>query len=192
MPWYRLLVPEPRAPNSITITSKPDITRSRATRTVVLATARRLGQRDRIAALPAAGFTVRLFVMFAAPPEQSLEWSDSGIEGAHRFLKRLWKFARGNYRNSPPADTKTYTREQRAARRKIHQTIIKVNDDIGRRYTFNTAIAAVMELLNVLNRMSEQSDNARGNPASDFRAQVSRCTELQESPAFHLTRHSSQ
>ena len=105
--------------------------------------------------------TVRLFVMFAAPPEQSLEWSDSGIEGAHRFLKRLWKFARGNYRSRPPADAETYTREQRAARRKVHQTIVKVNDDIGRRYTFNTAIAAVMELLNVLSRMSEQSDNAR-------------------------------
>ena len=105
--------------------------------------------------------TVRLFVMFAAPPEQSLEWSDSGIEGAHRFLKRLWKFARANYRNSPSADAQSYTREQRAARRKIHQTVVKVNDDIGRRYTFNTAIAAVMELLNVLNRLGEQSDTAR-------------------------------
>ena len=103
--------------------------------------------------------TVRLFVMFAAPPEQSLEWSDTGIEGAHRFLKRLWKFARDNYRNSPAPGADTYTREQRAARRKIHQTIVKVNDDIGRRYTFNTAIAAVMELLNVLNRMGGQTDN---------------------------------
>lgn len=104
--------------------------------------------------------TVRLFVMFAAPPEQSLEWSDTGIEGAHRFLKRLWKFARGNYRNKPLGEATAYTREQRAARRKIHQTIVKVNDDIGRRYTFNTAIAAVMELLNLLTRLSEQSDNA--------------------------------
>lgn len=105
--------------------------------------------------------TVRLFVMFAAPPEQSLEWSDTGIEGAHRFLKRLWKFARGNYGNTPPADAGTFTPEQRAARRKIHQTIVKVNDDIGRRYTFNTAIAAVMELLNMLNRLNGQSDNDR-------------------------------
>ena len=104
--------------------------------------------------------TVRLFVMFAAPPEQSLEWSDAGIEGAHRFLKRLWKFARANYRNNAPADAAAYTREQRAARRKIHQTIVKVNDDIGRRYTFNTAIAAVMELLNALNRLDDQSGNA--------------------------------
>ncbi len=105
--------------------------------------------------------TVRLFVMFTAPPEQSLEWSDSGIEGAHRFLKRLWKFARNNYRNNPRAEVTAYTREQRDVRRKIHRTIVKVNDDIGRRYTFNTAIAAVMELLNALNRMNEQSDNAR-------------------------------
>ena len=103
--------------------------------------------------------TVRLFIMFAAPPEQSLEWSDSGIEGAYRFLKRLWKYARNNYR-AAPAGPAAYTREQRDVRRKIHQTIVKVNDDIGRRYTFNTAIAAVMELLNVLSRMNEQSANA--------------------------------
>ena len=103
--------------------------------------------------------TVRLFIMFAAPPEQSLEWSDSGIEGAFRFLKRLWKYARNNCR-AAPAGPAPYTREQRDVRRKIHQTIVKVNDDIGRRYTFNTAIAAVMELLNVLSRMNEQSANA--------------------------------
>ena len=103
--------------------------------------------------------TVRLFIMFAAPPDQSLEWSDSGIEGAYRFLKRLWKYARNNCR-AAPADAAAYTREQRDARRKIHQTIVKVNDDIGRRYTFNTAIAAVMELLNVLSRMNGQSANA--------------------------------
>ena len=103
--------------------------------------------------------TVRLFVMFAAPPEQSLEWSDSGIEGAYRFLKRLWKYARNNYREAP-AGADAYTREQRDARRKVHQTIVKVNDDIGRRYTFNTAIAAVMELLNALSRLDEQSANA--------------------------------
>ena len=103
--------------------------------------------------------TVRLFIMFAAPPEQSLEWSDSGIEGAYRFLKRLWKYARNNCR-AAPAGPAAYTREQRDVRRKIHQTIVKVNDDIGRRYTFNTAIAAVMELLNVLSRMNKQSANA--------------------------------
>ena len=105
--------------------------------------------------------TVRLFVMFTAPPDQSLEWSDSGVEGAHRFLKRLWKFALNNYQNSPRAETDSYTGEQRDVRRKIHRSIVKVNDDIGRRYTFNTAIAAVMELLNVLTRLRDQSGNAR-------------------------------
>ena len=105
--------------------------------------------------------TVRLFVMFTAPPDQSLEWSDSGVEGAHRFLKRLWKFALNNYQNRPRAETDPYTGEQRDVRRKIHRSIVKVNDDIGRRYTFNTAIAAVMELLNVLTRLSDQSGNAR-------------------------------
>ena len=104
--------------------------------------------------------TVRLFIMFAAPPEQSLEWSDAGIEGAFRFLKRLWKFASENYQAGAEAGTHEYTRVQRDARRKIHRTIIKVNDDIGRRYTFNTAIAAVMELMNVLSRLDDQSDNA--------------------------------
>ena len=103
--------------------------------------------------------TVRLFIMFAAPPEQSLEWSDSGIEGAHRFLKRLWKFAGDNYRDAP-AVTSAVTGQPREVRRKIHQTIVKVNDDIGRRYTFNTAIAAVMELLNALTRMDDESANA--------------------------------
>ncbi len=111
--------------------------------------------------------TVRLFIMFAAPPEQSLEWSDAGIEGAFRFLKRLWKFACDNYRNAP-AGAHAYTRKQREVRRKIHQTIVKVNDDIGRRYTFNTAIAAVMELLNALTRLGEQPDNSQsGNAHSD-------------------------
>ena len=105
--------------------------------------------------------TVRLFIMFAAPPEQSLEWSEAGIEGAYRFLKRLWKFACANHGNTEPAGSVACTTEQRALRRKIHQTIVKVNDDIGRRYTFNTAIAAVMELLNALTRMDDESAGAR-------------------------------
>ena len=106
--------------------------------------------------------TARLFIMFASPPEQSLEWSDAGVEGAHRFLKRYWKFARGNCAAAAPTDPASFTEEQRAARRKIHQTIVKVNDDIGRRYTFNTAIAAVMELINTLTRLDDQSENSRG------------------------------
>ena len=107
--------------------------------------------------------TVRLFMMFTSPPEQTLEWSDSGIEGAFRFLKKLWKFISDNTssENLPDCDSKNFTNEQRVVRRKIHETIVKVDDDIGRRYTFNTAIAAVMELINVLSRMQDNSDNGQ-------------------------------
>ena len=98
--------------------------------------------------------TVRLFTMFAAPPEQSLEWSDSGVEGAHRFLRRLWKLAHRLLQleaaggAAPPADSSL----PGDLRRKIHETIAKVSDDYARRQTFNTAIAAVMELCNELAR----------------------------------------
>ena len=105
--------------------------------------------------------TVRLFVMFASPPEQSLEWSDAGVEGAYRFLKRYWKFALDNCLAEARAEAAAFTEEQRHVRRKIHRTIIKVNDDIGRRYTFNTAIAAAMELMNALTRMDDQSENSK-------------------------------
>jgi len=100
--------------------------------------------------------TVRLFVMFAAPPEQSLEWSDSGVEGAFRFLKRLWKQVLIHIK--PPAPTLTANKlnnAERALRRQVHETIKKVSNDIGRRYTFNTAIAGMMELLNALSRAED-------------------------------------
>lgn len=105
--------------------------------------------------------TVRLFMMFASPPEQSLEWSDAGVEGAYRFLKRLWKLASGhiNEGRQTVLDKATMTTAQKDVRRKIHLTIDKVNDDIGRRYTFNTAIAAVMEMLNALSRSELKDDN---------------------------------
>ncbi|TAJ91512.1 MAG: leucine--tRNA ligase [Gammaproteobacteria bacterium] len=98
--------------------------------------------------------TVRLFIMFAAPPDQSLEWSDSAVEGAFRFLKRLWKFA-DQVVALPRIDLAAcqLDAEQRQVLCRIHETIVKVNDDIGRRYTFNTAIAAVMELMNTLQRL---------------------------------------
>ena len=101
--------------------------------------------------------TVRLFSMFAAPPEQSLEWSDSGVEGANRFLKRLWKLIAGHVAAGPaPAlDVAALDDSQRGARRKTHETIAKVGDDYGRRQTFNTAIAAVMELCNELGRLDD-------------------------------------
>jgi leucyl-tRNA synthetase len=104
--------------------------------------------------------TVRLFSMFAAPPEQSLEWSDSGVEGANRFLKRLWKLATRQLQAGPATlDTAALDDRQKALRRKTHETIAKVSDDFGRRQTFNTAIAAVMELCNELAKLDP--DNAQ-------------------------------
>ena len=107
--------------------------------------------------------TVRLFMMFAAPPEQALEWSDEGVEGAHRFLKRLWRLVYEHIQNGKVTslDTGTLNEQQKNTRRKIHQTIEKAADDIGRRYTFNTAIAANMELVNELYKLQDQSEQSR-------------------------------
>lgn len=103
--------------------------------------------------------TVRLFTMFAAPPEQSLEWSDSGVEGGNRFLKRLWKAVNAHLEAGTPGELKVsdLVDKQQDLRRKTHATIAKVTDDYGRRQTFNTAIAAVMELLNEINKLADRS-----------------------------------
>jgi len=94
--------------------------------------------------------TVRLFTMFAAPPEQTLEWSDEGVSGAHRFLRKLWKMVHDHVKIGSIDDLNVdkLSDAQKDLRRKTHETIRKVSDDYGRRNTFNTAIAAVMELLN--------------------------------------------
>jgi len=107
--------------------------------------------------------TVRLFTMFAAPPEQSLEWSDSGVEGAYRFLKRLWKQVQDHIAagEAPAMDTAALSDAQKAIRCAVHTTLAKVSDDVGRRFTFNTAIAANMELLNELNRFADDSAQGR-------------------------------
>ncbi|MEX1198094.1 MAG: leucine--tRNA ligase [Pseudohongiellaceae bacterium] len=101
--------------------------------------------------------TVRLFTMFAAPPEQSLEWSDSGVEGSFRFLKKLWRMiASDDYRpDGSPGDI-DLNDEQKSLRLKTHSTLEKISDDFGRRQTFNTAIAAVMELVNTIGRFIDQ------------------------------------
>jgi leucyl-tRNA synthetase len=103
--------------------------------------------------------TVRLFMMFAAPPDQMLEWSDSGVEGAHRFLKRVWRavFEHLSAGEVIALDVAALNDAQKSARRKLHETIQKVTDDLGRRQTFNTAIAAVMELLNELGRLDDSA-----------------------------------
>ena len=107
--------------------------------------------------------TVRLFSMFAAPPEQSLEWADSGVEGANRFLKRLWKLASTHVELGPVVDLQTADIDdrQKAVRRKTHETIAKVSDDFGRRQTFNTAIAAIMELCNELAKLDSSNPQSR-------------------------------
>ena len=106
--------------------------------------------------------TVRLFSMFAAPPEQSLEWSDEGVEGAARYLNRLWHQVT-TFVQSQPGTTPTLTgdldKAQKDMRLKIHQTIEKVTTDIGERQTFNTAIAAMMELTNALSKFDDDSTN---------------------------------
>ncbi len=96
--------------------------------------------------------TVRLFMMFASPPDQSLEWSDSGVEGAYRFLKRLWKLAASHKATTLKPEQKRLSEQQKALRLKTHSTIKKVSDDFDRRQIFNTAIAAVMELFNTLGK----------------------------------------
>ena len=106
--------------------------------------------------------TVRLFMMFAAPPEQSLEWNDSGVEGAFRFLKRLWRLVAEHVEavKAGTLDPASLDDAGKALRRKTHETIQKVSDDFGRRHTFNTAIAAVMELINEVSRFDSQGDQA--------------------------------
>ena len=102
--------------------------------------------------------TVRLFSMFAAPPEQSLEWSDAGVDGSHRFLKRLWRLVQeAESGPTQSLEVATLDKAQKALRRKTHETIAKVSDDYGRRQTFNTAVAAVMELCNEVSRHDRQS-----------------------------------
>ncbi|MEW5770932.1 MAG: leucine--tRNA ligase [Pseudomonadota bacterium] len=107
--------------------------------------------------------TARLFMMFAAPPEQSLEWSDAGVEGAHRFLKRLWKTV---YEHVQGGEASAYAGGElpdglKDFRRQLHQTIAKVTDDIERRKQFNTAIAAIMELMNAMAKLEGEDSLTR-------------------------------
>ncbi|MCO8089450.1 leucine--tRNA ligase [Acinetobacter indicus] len=106
--------------------------------------------------------TARVFMMFAAPPDQSLEWSDAGVEGANRFLKRVWRLATGfleQGNNASNIDKAALSTAAQDLRRKTHETIQKVGDDIERRHAFNTAIAAMMELLNANNKFEAKDDN---------------------------------
>jgi leucyl-tRNA synthetase len=107
--------------------------------------------------------TVRLFVMFAAPPEQTLEWSDEAVQGCYRFIRRLWTAVHEHVQAGPAPALAVAALDagQKTLRRTAHQTLAKVTDDIGRRRTFNTAIAAVMELLNALGRFDDAAPQGR-------------------------------
>ena len=106
---------------------------------------------------------VRLFTLFAAPPDQSLEWSDAGLEGANRFLKRLWRVVHEHAAGGPaPAlDKAALNDAQRALRAKVHATLRKVGDDMARRMTYNTAIAAVMEMMNAVGRFEDAAGQSQ-------------------------------
>ena len=107
--------------------------------------------------------TVRLFSMFAAPPEQSLEWSEAGVEGMARFLRRFWREVTQHAAqpDHPQVEPAVLTPPQRVMRRAVHEAIAKVRDDYERRLSFNTAIAALMELLNTLQKFDDTSDQGR-------------------------------
>ena len=107
--------------------------------------------------------TVRLFMMSDSPPEQSLEWSDAGVEGAYHFLKRFWKLVHEHLAQgkAPTLEIDQLTTEQRDLYRLIHETIAKVNDDVGQRYKFNTAIAKVREFLNAFSALKLASAQDR-------------------------------
>mgnify|MGYP000229949259 CR=1 FL=1 len=106
--------------------------------------------------------TIRLFTMFAAPPEQTLEWIESGVEGSHRFLKRVWRLTQEHIvacgDKQLPTEYQALSKTQKDLRREIHAAIEKVTDDYGRRQTFNTAVAKLMELLNALQKAETASN----------------------------------
>ncbi len=126
--------------------------------------------------------TVRLFIMFTSPPEQTLEWSDAGVEGAHRFVKRVYKLVHDTVETCQgkhyDIDGLTLNADQKKLRRELHKTIAKVTDDIGRRNTFNTAIAAIMELMNHLSKAPVKSDEDKAVMLEALRAVVLMLTPI--------------
>jgi len=135
--------------------------------------------------------TVRLFIMFTSPPEQTLEWSDAGVEGAHRFVKRVYKLTNDFSESTKGSEVKspaelTLNSEQKKLRRELHKTIAKVTDDIGRRNTFNTAIAAIMELMNHLSKAKLSSDEDKAVMQEAVRAVVLMLTPITPHLCHHL------
>ena len=107
--------------------------------------------------------TVRLFILFAAPPTQDLEWSYSGLEGAHRFINKIYRLVSNfieDTKNHPIGKLDKLNKTQQEIRQKTHQTLAKITDDMARRHSFNTAIAALMELCNALAKFTESNASA--------------------------------
>jgi leucyl-tRNA synthetase len=135
--------------------------------------------------------TVRLFIMFTSPPEQTLEWSDAGVEGAHRFVKRVYKLVNDFVEATRDetianASTLTLNSDQKKLRRELHKTIAKVTDDIGRRNTFNTAIAAIMELMNHLSKAKLNNAEDKAVMLEAVRALVLMLTPITPHLCHHL------
>ena len=107
--------------------------------------------------------TCRLFMMFASPPDASLEWSDSGVEGSHRFLKRVWRLAHAHVGQGLPGalDIASLNDEQKVVRRAIHQAIKQASQDVGQHHKFNTAVAQVMTVMNVLEKAPQAAEQDR-------------------------------
>lgn len=105
--------------------------------------------------------TARLFILFAAPPEKDLEWSERGVEGSYRFLKRVWSIV-GTYHQLALNDN-TLSKDELALRRKLHQTIAKVTEDLDGKFAFNTAISAIMELVNDMYKFAEAHKEINAN-----------------------------
>lgn len=129
--------------------------------------------------------TLRLFVMFAAPPQQTLEWSDSGIEGAYRFLKRLWKQVIEHIHHKPNQSATPNQATCEQLQHLIHKTIAKVSDDYGRRQSFNTAIAATMELNNALSKFDDNSEQGYRLKTDGYEAIVKMLAPI----VPHITHH---
>ncbi len=135
--------------------------------------------------------TVRLFIMFTSPPEQTLEWSDAGVEGAHRFVKRVYKLTLEFVESTSNTEIVniaklTLNADHKKLRRELHKTIAKVTDDIGRRNTFNTAIAAIMELMNHLGKAKLNSDEDKAVMQEAVRAVVLMLTPITPHLCHHL------
>ena len=111
--------------------------------------------------------TARLFILFAAPPEKDLEWSDQGVEGSYRFLKRVWAIT-GKYQDFTKENKGKLSEDETALRRRLHQTISKVTEDLDGKFAFNTAISSIMELVNEMYRFAESHDAIEENLAHEL------------------------